>query len=292
MDLDQIWNSGDPRASEVAFRALLPAAEQLSGPERCYLVELHTRIARAEGAQGKVKEAHLSLDLAERLLLEQQTGYPVAAKIRLLLEKGRLHVFEKTPSQARLSFVEAWTLAINSGEDYLAVDVALMMAVTEPQKVQQEWIARALKLAETSPQENTKRWLGTLYMALGWKFYDMRQYETCLETFQKASSHLKIHGSVREVFVAKWSIGKLLRTMGRTEEALTIQNALLAELGIGGTRDGRLYEELAECLHTLRRSTEAQLYFELAYRELSTDTWMTDNQPVTLKRLKDLGKVK
>ncbi len=80
--------------------------------------------------------------------------------------------------------------------------------------------------------------------------------------------------------------------MGKPEEALIIQNALLAELGIGGAKDGRLYEELAECLHSLQRSEEAQPYFELAYRELSADEWIVDNQPAVLKRLRELGKAK
>src|SRR6185312_882732 len=133
---------------------------------------------------------------------------------------------------------------------------------------------------------------GGLYTTLGWKLYDLRQFESSLQAFQKALSNHKVQGTPRETFVAQWSIGKVLRAMGKTEEALSIQKTLLAELGIGGERDGRLYEELAECLQTLRRTTEAQLYFELAYRELSSDEWVTDNQPLKLKRMKDLGKVK
>jgi tetratricopeptide (TPR) repeat protein len=183
-------------------------------------------------------------------------------------------------------------LSINSAEDYFAVEIAQLLAATEPQKAQQEWISRGIEIAENSPLPKSKRWLGGLYTSLGWKLYDLRQFESSLGAFQKALRHHKAQGTSREAFVAQWSIGKVLRATGKTEEALSIQKALLAELGIGGERDGRLYEELAECLQTLKRTTEAQLYFELAFRELSADEWIRDNQPVKLKRMKDLGKVK
>ena len=291
-DLDSLWNPGDALASENAFQAQLPATLDLAGKNLALRIELLIQLARSQTVQRKLTEARKSLDEAENLIARQETGYPVSVKIRWLLEKGRLHCFEKTPSQARIALAEAWTLAANSGEDYLAVDIAQMMAVAEPAKAQQDWILKAIQLAEQSPQPKAKRWLGSLYASLGWKLYDLRQYEKTLETFQKALSHFKVHGTEREIFLARWSAGKTLRTMGKTEDALAIQKALLAELGISGGRDGRLYEELAECLQTLNQSNEAQLYFELAYRELSNDEWVKDNQPVKLKRMKDLGKVK
>lgn len=213
-----------------------------------------------------------------------------ASTIRRLLEEGRLHIREKTPSQARSRFVEAWTLAIQSGEDALAVEVALLMATIEPQKLQQNWIMRAIQLAESSSQSDAKRWLGSLHASLGWKLFELRQYESALPALQKALDRFMLDGTQREVFEVKRSIGKLLRVMGRTEEALAAQHALLAELSAANAKDGRLFEELAECLHTLKRPLEAQVYFELAYQELCRDEWVVDNQPDVLKRLKEIGK--
>jgi tetratricopeptide (TPR) repeat protein len=291
-NIEQLWKPSDPGESERLFREMLPVAEQLTGQDRCHLIELHICIARSEMAQKKISEAHLSLATAERLLDEHRASYRMSSRIKWLLEAGRLHILEKTPSQARSRFAEAWTLSINSGEDTLASEVALMMAAVEPQKHQQEWIIRGIKIAEESPQSDSKRWLGTLYASLGWKLFDLRQYEAALAAFQKTLSFLKLNGTIREAFVAKWSIGKLLRSMGKFDEALLIQNALLAELGAGGAKDGRVFQELAECLHSLKRSPEAQVYFDLAYKELSRDEWIVDNQPEVLKRLKDLGKIK
>jgi len=291
-NLDSLWNPLDAAASESVFQKLLTVAHQLSGEERCYLVELWLQIARAQTVQRKFAESRLSLATAEALLGEAGAGYQVHIKIRWLLEKGRLLISEKTPSQARALFEEAWTLAKNSGEDHLIVEIAQMMATIEPQKSQAGWIVKAIQIAEASVQQKVKRSLGGLYASFGWHLYDLRQFEKSLEVFQKSLSHLTIYGNEREIFVAKWATGKVLRAMNKTEDALVIQKALLDEMGITGAQDGRLYEELAECLQTLKRSTEAQLYFELAYRELSNDEWMTDNQPVKLKRMKDLGKVK
>jgi tetratricopeptide (TPR) repeat protein len=291
-DLDRLWNPVDAAGSEAALLALLPEAQALVGPDRSYLIELLVQLARSQTAQKKILDARLNLNAAEKLLNEAGAIFTVAIKIKWLQESGRLFILEKTPSQARLVFVEALTLAENSGEDHHAVELAQLMAVIEPQKTQQDWIVKAIQLAERSPQQKAKNCLGSLYASLGWKLYDLHQYEKSLEIFQKSLSHLKMHGTQREVFVAQWSAGKVLRVMGRVEAALLVQKSLLSELGIGGAQDGRLYEELAECLQSLNRSDEAQLYFELAYRELSNDEWVNDNQPVKLKRMKDLGKVK
>lgn len=291
-DLDRLWNPADVVGSEAAYRALLPEGQNLTGGDRGYLIELHSLVGRCEALQEKLAEARSSLDAAEGLLQEKQAVYPVSVRIRWLIEKGRLHILAKTPSQAKGFFSEAWDLSIKSAEDYFAVEIAQLLAATEPQKVQQEWILRGIKIAENSPLPKAKQWLGGLYTSLGWKLYDLKQFENSLGAFQTALRHHKVQGTPREAFVAQWSIGKVLRALGKTEEALSIQKALLAELGIGGERDGRLYEELAECLHSLKRTTEAQLYFELAYRELSADEWVKDNQPVKLKRMKDLGKAK
>lgn len=291
-DLDLLWNPMDPPASEAKFRALLDNPTVLSGPDQSLAIELMALIARAEAIQGKVPEALATLAKARSLLDDSEASYQVSAQIRWMLERGRLYIREKTPSQAKLLLAEAWALAINSGEDFFVVDIAQMMATLQEPKSQQEWLNRAIEVAENSPFPKTKRWLGSLYTSLGWKLYNLRQFEQALATFQKALRHLKAQGTERETFIAKWSIGKVLRALGKTEEALATQKALLAELGIGGRRDGRLYEEVAECLQTLQRTTEAQLYFELAYRELSDDQWVSDNQPVQLKRMKDLGKVK
>lgn len=285
---DSLWNPSDLPASESALRRLYHETAEAE-----YSMELLTWIARAEAMQGKFVESHCSLKKVEKFLEEEkEEGEFRPIKIRWLLERGRLHILQKTPSQARSLFAQAWALAFEFGDDSSAVEIAQLMSVSEPHKSQQDWITRAIGIAQDSTRRETKRWLGSLYASLGWKFYDLREYEKALEAFHEASRNFKAHGIDREAFVARWSIGKVLRTIGKTEEALAIQKELLSELERDGLRDGRIYEELAECLHALKRVTEAQSYFEMAYRELSSNEWMSDNQPLKLKRMKDLGKVK
>ena len=291
-DLESIWKPLDPHSSEIEYQSILPDAEKLTGETRGYLIELLSLIARSEVFQDKLTQARASLSAAERVLQDKAINFAVTSRLRWLLEMGRLYISEKTPSQARILFAEAWTLASANRDDGFSVEIAQLMASVEPQKSQLEWILRAIKIAEISSSEKARRWLGGLYTIYGWKLYDLRQFEKSLDTFKVALNHFKSQGTAREAFVAQWSIGKVTRVLGKTEEALAIQKQLLSDLGIGGERDGRLYEELAECLQKLSRTTEAQLYFELAYRELSNDTWVADNQPLKLKRMKDLGKVK
>jgi tetratricopeptide (TPR) repeat protein len=217
---------------------------------------------------------------------------PTSDLIKQLIEKGQHYIANKTPSQARILFVEAWNLARESGEDHYLVEVAQLMALIEPQKTQQDWIRKAIEVAESSSQENARQQLGNLYTSLAWKLFDLRQYEKALTTFERSLVHLREQNSVKEIFVARWSMGKVLRAMNRTEEALVIQKSLLSEIGSGGTPDGRVFEELAECLQALHKVAEAEPYFALAYKELSSNEWIADNQPLKLKRLKDLGKVK
>jgi len=292
-DLDSLWDDQDPQGSEARFRDLLAAVRGSEDLDTSYEIELLALIARAQGAQSHLDAAHVSLDEADRLLSTEPRIAP-PARIRLALEKGRLHILDRIPSQARAHVAEAWTSAKAAGEVALAVDAAQMMAVIEPQKAQQEWILQAIRIAEGSHQPQAKRSLGHLYTSLGWKFYDLRQFEKSLQAFEKAQDHHMARGSKHDVFVSRWSIGKVLRALNRTQEALAIQQSLLSDSGAGtdASNGGRLFQELAECLHALKRTEEAQPYFERAYHALSKDEWVVDNEAATLKRLKDLGKAK
>jgi len=291
-DLDTLWDARRPAVAEAEYVALLGEATHLPEGERHHLAELLTLIARAQGAQGKLPEARLNLAEAEKILATLEPPFQAKVNIRCLMEEGRLFVAEKTPSRARVLLSQAWSLAVNSEDDYATIDIARLMAEIEPPKLQEEWISKAIQIAEESTQPRAQRWLGNLYASLAWKQFGLLQYETALATFQKSLGLYEAEKAEHEIFKTKWSVGKLLRKMGRLEEALALQKGLLSELGFSGGADGRLYEEIAECLQALQKTAEAQPYFELAHKELSSEQWVSDNQPVKLKRLKDLGKVR
>jgi tetratricopeptide (TPR) repeat protein len=291
-DLENIWNSEDAAASEKVMQDLLPSANSLLGAERSYTVALLAQIARAQGAQGQFPMARATLDEARKVLKEIESSATDSLRIRCLLEASRLSILERIPSQARGPLTEALNLAAQAKEDALSVEASQLMAEIEPPKMQQEWLNRAIQIAVASPHVRVRKYLSSLYTSWGWKLYDVRQFDKAIEVFEKALVEAKATGTEREVFVLRWSIGKVLRALQKTEEALAIQKDLLSQLAIGGARDGRLYEEIAECLLTLKQDEEAKLYFELAYRELVKDQWFVDNESKQLKKMKELGKVK
>ena len=311
-DLDTLWNFEDPAAAEITLRGLLTvhettndatgaptggatddAQQEIEIIENRW-IELKTLLARSLSLQGKLSEARASLDGAKnRLPPGDDHALDVAPVwILWLIEKGRLCVLEKTPSQAPRFLQDAWKRAVDSGHDYFVTDIALLMASIEEPKGRQAWIVRAIEVAEKSTQEKTKARLGELYSSLGWMQAELRQFENALRSFGRARTIFEGLGISDEVFFARWSTGKILRKMNRTEEALEVQNELLSEVASKSVLKGRLYEELAECLQSLKRPEEARPYFELAHQELSDNEWITDNQPLKLKRMKELGKGK
>jgi len=292
LDFDLQWDPLDPMLSEEKFRQYLQQSQSQNAENWDQQAELWCLIARAQSEQKNLSESRTSLKEAERLLTEKENLKDSPAKIRWLLECGRLSLLQKSPMHARSFLSDAWKLCTESKNDFFAIDVAQMMAALETPKLQQEWVMRAIRIAEESEQLKSKRWLGSLYSNLGWKLFDHLQFEKSFEFFQKALTNYKAYGSEHDVFVAQWSIGKLLRKMNRIPEALAIQQELLGGKITPTLPMGRLYQEIAECLQTMQKPTDAQPFFELAYNALLQDQWVKDNESEELSRLKALGKVK
>ncbi|MBA3871788.1 MAG: tetratricopeptide repeat protein [Anaerolineae bacterium] len=283
LDFDSLWNYDDPAATETQFRQLLSAAE--SKQDLSYKVQLLTQIARSQGLQCQFDAAHQTLDQAEQLLTDDlQT-----ARVRYLLERGRVFNSSGNPDQARPLFQQAWELGQAAHEDFYAVDAAHMLAIVAPPDQQMDWNLKALALAEASDQPRARKWLGSLYNNIGWTYHDAGQYDEALDVFEKALRYREEQGEPTSIRVAKWCITRTLRSLGRTQEALDQQLALLAEHHAAGTSDGYVSEEIGECLLALGRTHDSHSYFANAYTELSKDAWLVANQSARLERLKSLG---
>ncbi len=283
LDFDSLWNYDDAAATEQQFRQLLPAAE--SSGDKSYHLQLLTQITRAQGLQRQFEAAHQTLDQAAKLLTDNlQTAH-----IRLLLERGRVFNSSGKPSEARPLFLQAWELAQVGHEDFYAVDAAHMLAIVAPSNEQMEWNLKAVALAESSTRPRAQKWLGSLYNNIGWTYHDAKQYDKALAIFEKALQFREKQGEAKSIRVARWCIARTLRSLGRTQEALDQQLALLADHRAAGSSDGYVSEEIGECLLELGRSDESRPYFAQAYSELSKDVWLVANEAARLERLKRLS---
>jgi tetratricopeptide (TPR) repeat protein len=277
-----LWNYSDPAATEAQFRAFLPAA----GANPAYHAALLTQIARAQGLQREFAAAHQTLDAAESLIASNMT----VARIRFLLERGRVFNSSHHATEAAPLFRAAWELARTADEDFYAVDAAHMLGICEPAERQVEWNLRALNLAEHSDQPRARGWLGSLYNNLGWTFHDQGDPQRALELFEKALLFRQSQaGKESEVLIARWCVARCLRTLGRVEEALTEQRILERRHEAAGSRDGYVFEEIGENLLLLGRRDEARPYFARAYEELSADPWLAESEPARLERLRANG---
>lgn len=283
LDFDKQWNYGDPAASEAAFRKHLPEAEKNAGSS--YHLQLLTQIARAQGLQRKFDDAHATLDSVEKCLDESQA----VVKVRYLLERGRVFNSSGKPDQAKPLFLQAWETGQAAGEDFYAVDAAHMMGIVTAGDDALAWNLKALQRAEQSNSPRARNWLGSLYNNIGWTYHDQGRYDKALELFEKALTFRQEKKQENEIRIARWSVGRALRSLKRTDEALAIQRELLAEWNKIGQQDGYVYEELGECLLELDRTDEAKPWFAKAYGELSKDDWLKENEAERLARLKRLG---
>lgn len=282
-DFDKLWNYSDPASTETKFRDILPQAE--TSENRAYHAELLTQIARTQGLQRKFDDAHHTLDGVEPMLTENAER----ARIRYELERGRVFNSSGNRDAARPHFLRAWELAQQANEDFYTIDAAHMMGIIEPPDDALAWNEKAIALAEQTPDTRAKGWLGSLTNNTGWTYHDKGNYDKALEYFEKCLHWHEERQTGRGLQIAKWSVARALRSLGRTEEALVQQQSLLKEHEVAGSSDGYVFEEMGECLYALGRMEEARPYFAQAYTVLGVDEWLKANEPERLERLKIMG---
>jgi len=283
-DFDGLWDYSQPEETEIRFRALLPQAEE-SG-DASYLVQLLTQIGRTQGLQGNYAGANDTLDRAHALL----SGDLPVARIRYLLERGRVFNSSGDPKESAQYFLDAWTLAREQGEDYYAIDAAHMLGIVESPAEQLAWSVRALELAESSDEPRARTWLGPLYNNLGWTYHDLGRYGEALELFERGLAWRREQQQPRETRIAAWAIARCLRSLGRLEEALDLQKENLQAANEAGDAAGEIEEEIGECLLALGRSDEARQHFSRAYNALSHDSRLAEHEMSRLQRLELLAR--
>jgi tetratricopeptide (TPR) repeat protein len=280
IDLDALWDFGQPAVSEERFREALATA---SGDDA---LVLRTQLARAIGLQRRFDECAEELAVVELATGGSEGATTPIVGTYLELERGRQLRSSGSPDDAKAHFLAALELAESAQLDYLAADAAHMMAITEPGEAQIPWAQRALAIAEASDDPRARRWTASIANNLGWTLHDLGRHQEALELFEQALAERENRGDAEPLRVARWTVARGLRSLGRHEEALAIQWGLAK----AGPEDGYVEEELGELLLVTDRADEARPHFARAHELLSGDAYLSAEEPDRLARLADLGR--
>ena len=289
-EIDALWDFADPAATEGRFRALVPEAE--AAGDRAFHAELLSQLARTHSLRGEFEAAHRLLDEAEVLLDGEPTADALRARVRCLLERGRCHNSAGDRQAAVPLFWSAFEEARDAQLDVYTVDAAHMLGIAERPERRLAWNLAALALARASADERARRWQGTLHNNIGWEHHEAGRFDEALAHFQAGWDFRRDDAPAAEgTRVAKWTVARCLRSLGRTPEALAMGRELVAEVEDLGREDGFVCEEMAECLLALGEAEEAAAWFARAHRSLKDVDWLARGEPERLARLAVLGGV-
>jgi len=320
VDVDALWEYGDPAASEQRFRAAIEALEprpsrgatehDASAPAaigtRAARLELMTQLARTFSLRRRFDEAHSILDEVERQLGAGAAGGGALARarVRLLLERGRAFNSAGERERARALFTEAWTRAratSTGAEDRenaapsghrigLAVDAAHMIAITHGGGAEAiEWNRRGLELARRTDDAKARGLIPAMLNNNAWDLHDLGRFDEALAAFEEARDEWTKRGREPQIRIARWSVARCLRSLERHDDALAILRALESE-PTHGARIGFTFEEIAENLDALGRRDDARPYFRRAAEDLSKDAHLAASEPARLARLAERGR--
>ena len=152
-----------------------------------------------------------------------------------------------------------------------------------------EWNRHALELAQSSTDANARGWQASLLNDIGWDLHEAGRAEEALGYLKQALEVARAGGQLERVFVARWMVARVQRTLGRLSEALAQQRALEAEMMAANRPDGFVFEEIAELLLAQGDKAASRPYFARAWQLLSTDEGLKADSPVRLERLKRLA---
>ncbi|HEX4331598.1 MAG TPA: tetratricopeptide repeat protein [Usitatibacter sp.] len=236
MDVDAYWEHSDPAASEARFREALGSAR---GDER---LEILTQLARSFGLRKRFDEAHRVLDDIEL----QVAGAGPRVRARYLLERGRAYNSSGHVQDAQNRFLSAWDVASQAREEGLAVDAAHMVAITlQGTDAALDWNAKGLAVARTSNDAKARSLVPAMLNNSAWDLHAMKRFDEALARFREAEAAWAERGKAPQVHIAKWSVARCLRSLGRHDEALAILAALEEEGRSTGKPDPYVDEEIA-----------------------------------------------
>lgn len=245
--LRPLWDFDDLETSEQRLREQLERETTDAGR-----AEVLTQLARVEGLRDRFDAGDTLIDEATRLAGDDQT-----ALARIELERGRLRRSGGDPNAARPMFERAFGIANDAGQTFIAADAAHMVALAAGNREGfVAWTRRGIDIAEAD--DDARHWLGPLYNNLGWEYYEAGNSEQALDAFQRQLVAREQEGDPQQVIeIARYAVGKALRALGRSAEAVPLLETAVAWAEADGAPDGWFHEELAEEYAAVGRDADA-----------------------------------
>ena len=282
--LDALWDFDHPAASEARFRA---EATQHRAWSREAL-ETGTQLARSLGLQRRFADTDRVLDVIAPALDAQ----PARVRVRYLLERGRRDNSSGRRVEAVRWFEQALAASARDelpGADYYKIDALHMLAIAAPPDKQLDWHRQALAAASASRDARARGWRASLLHNLGWTAHDSGDYQAALDYWREALAARETSGDAGRIRIAKWTVARGLRSLGRLDEAEAIQRALADEFAKANAPDGYVFEELAEIAIARGDRDAARPWAARAYALLEQDAELRETEPARLARLADLA---
>lgn len=251
------------------FLALAEAAARVG--DRAQQVEGLALAARMETLLARVPEARARL--AQALALASPAE-PLGWS-RCLLVRGIVEREEGHPTQARVTFEEAYAYCRARGLELRAVDAAHFVALGGDLETSLEWTSKALRAAEAA---GDARWQGVLWNNLGWSYSEAGRHEEAYTALVEARRFHRRGADARAAQIADWSVACAARRLGRFDEARALLGPVLAwaeqraraEPGPDAAEWlGLTQRELFELAWAQDRPAEALAQLELALAQLA-----------------------
>ena len=258
--LRPFWDFDDLDATERRFHELLALETTDDGR-----AEVQTQLARVEGLRGNFEDGDRLLDDAGR---DAESG---GARARVDLERGRLRRSSGDPAAALPLFESAFAEALGADQDFVAIDAAHMAALAAPDRGGLlTWTQRGIALAEA--RDGASYWLGPLLNNLGWEYYEAGDFALALDAFERALlARERDPAKAAAIEIARYAVGKTLRALGRTDDAIPLLERAVDWAEREGKPDGWFHEELAEEYLAVGRLEDARVHARRALALLETD---------------------
>ena len=206
-------------------------------------------------------------------------------RVRYLLERGRTFNSSGAPQRAVPLFAEALALAERDQRRVLRGRRRAHARHRGARAERLGWNLKALALAEAAADPRARDWRASLYNNIGWTYFDDGDAKTALDYWQKALAAREPMGNAGRIRVAKWTVARGYRAVGRLDDAEAIQKALVAEFDAIGETDGYVYEELAEIALARGDADAARPWAAKAHAALKDDADLAANERARLARL-------